>query len=213
MQKAYKIPPDVSSTPAIIYQQRTFLAFLIIFVFIVACYYMQLISQELTGILVAIELLSVLLIFIFFPNMPPNMEVWILKNVPCPQCGGQLTKCKCTVLFRSGNSCTLCEVYCKNCNKKFIFQEAESLMDVFPPRKLVFVKETKEDIAKLAHPPILSSLLILLVLILLILLAIRADSVEALYLSNPAVMGIIILLLILLALVYIKDYKMFNVKY
>lgn len=47
------------------------------------------------------------------------MRTWVVENVPCPACGGRISKCR---LYLSGYNYTKsCTVQCGECNKRFLF--------------------------------------------------------------------------------------------
>ena len=88
-----------------------------------------------------------------------------------------------------------------------------SLLGILP-RKLVFVKETKEDIAKLAHPSLLHILAMWSVFMIFAVIAIIATFALVAYLNLPYVAGIPILILMLAVIILLmRRYGLFPLKY
>jgi hypothetical protein len=65
-----------------------------------------------------------------FPPINAPISEWMLKNVRCPVCNGPIKnyawRCEWSHLRYLRGSADLCEVQCKNCNRKFVFDKRGS---------------------------------------------------------------------------------------
>jgi hypothetical protein len=71
-----------------------------------------------------------------FPSINAPISEWVLKNIRCPACNGPIKNYAWRSKWAIGAPIDLCEVQCKNCNRRFVFDKCDS-------KTLVLVDEIK----------------------------------------------------------------------
>jgi hypothetical protein len=117
----YQIPTSVSTRN----DYLTFSYVILVLVFMLLLFASSAISEG-TGLILLLVAL-VIVVLLSLNTKQPALQEWILENVRCPVCHGNIKTCVCHNSFFPGGSNT-CEVQCSNCNKKFAFKRSLLLL-------------------------------------------------------------------------------------